>query len=64
MIVFYVRPTACFCPNCKKCKTPRHESKAEAFADVTATKAEREQWITGLCSDECWNAWLGIGRRA
>jgi hypothetical protein len=28
-----------------------------------ATPMQREQLITGLCSDECWDAYLGIAPR-
>ena len=24
-----------------------------------ATPIQREQWLSGLCSDECWDAYLG-----
>lgn len=53
------------CPNCKKAYWPtlgerKHEHLLiqEEFPD--ARPIEREQLLTGLCSDACWNAYLGI----
>lgn len=49
------------CPNCRKAYEPYFDSKEEA--KQKASKDEKykiEQYITGLCSDECWNQYLGI----
>ena len=47
-----------FCPNCKESYVPTFPTKEAAFAtdDLTA----REQWLTGICSDECWDKYLGV----
>jgi len=47
-----------FCPNCKESYVPTFPTKEEAFAtdDLTA----REQWLTGICSDKCWDKYLGV----
>jgi hypothetical protein len=46
-----------FCPSCKQSYAPTYASKVEAMNtdDLTA----REQWITGICSDTCWNEFVG-----
>jgi len=51
------------CPNCKKEYKPFLERKDGELIQVTypkATKEQREQLISGLCSDKCWNEYLGI----
>lgn len=40
------------CPNCLKEYTPIHLSEQLAFR--TNDKVSREQWISHICSDECW----------
>jgi len=46
-----------FCPSCKQSYAPTYASKVVAMNtdDLTA----REQWITGICSDTCWNEFVG-----
>ena len=46
-----------FCPSCKQSYAPTYASKVDAMNtdDLTA----REQWITGICSDTCWNEFVG-----
>lgn len=46
------------CPNCKRAYEPAYDSKEEAKEH--GTDAEKEQYITGLCSDGCWDEYLGI----
>ena len=41
------------CPFCKTEYKPRHGSKGEAFK--TNDKESREQWLSGCCSDGCWD---------
>ena len=44
------------CPNCNQAYVPEYDSK-EAAPENTAA---REQYISGICSDKCWNQYLGI----
>jgi hypothetical protein len=39
-------------------RKPR-KSIQEIFPDGIATPAQREQMLSGICSDECWNKFLG-----
>jgi len=52
------------CPNCKKIYTPDLERKYPEMPIQkefpTAKPYQREQHITGLCSDKCWNEYLGF----
>jgi len=51
------------CPCCKKAYKPklvRHTDLLIQQEYPHATSIEREQLITGLCSDKCWNKYLGI----
>ena len=53
------------CPNCKKHYTPelgerQHPEKCIQDEFPNATAVQREQLVTGLCSDLCWNAYLGF----
>ena len=41
------------CPFCNKKYIPKHSSAAEAMA--TMDMESREQWISGCCSNECWD---------
>jgi hypothetical protein len=50
------------CPNCKKTYNPILERKTsqlvqEEFPEATAEA--REQLISGICSDKCWDEFLG-----
>jgi len=52
------------CPNCKKkykpiLKRSGSESLLKQYPD--SKPYEREQLISGLCSDKCWKEYLGIG---
>ena len=53
------------CPNCKKLYSPTLLRKhpevpiQQEFPD--AKPIEREQHISGLCSDKCWNEFTGLG---
>ena len=46
------------CPNCLKLYTPTYKSKQEAFK--TCNMEAREQWLSHICSTECWNQYLGV----
>jgi len=46
-----------FCPMCKQTYTPKHTSHDEAFA--TEDMESREQWLSGVCSNACWNTLAG-----
>ena len=51
------------CPNCKKEYKPVLERKGNELIQVTypnASKEEREQLISGICSDKCWVEFLGV----
>jgi hypothetical protein len=62
------------CPNCKKqyvpdlAKSPDFTSKRTTWRagrliqDVwpEASTIQREQLLTGICSDECWDKYLGV----
>jgi hypothetical protein len=52
------------CPNCGKEYEPelnrKHPEMKIQDEFPNATPMQREQHITGLCSDECWNEFLGI----
>jgi len=47
------------CPNCGKAYLPYLDEKnaKKHFKDVTPI--QREQLISGLCSDECWDKYNG-----
>lgn len=61
------------CPNCRKTYTPELLQQPDAQVKLMqwksgtliqrvwpqATPAQREQLITGMCSDKCWNEFLG-----
>ncbi len=47
------------CPNCGEHYEPDFDSKEEA-KKYAEEKYQTEQYITGLCSNECWNSYLGI----
>lgn len=49
-------PVEIRCPNCEQWKQPAYESKAAAPEGTI----HREQWITGICSDDCWDKYLGV----
>jgi hypothetical protein len=55
------------CPNCKRRYKPDlgERTKDVCIQDEfpNATKEQREQLVTGLCSGSCWNEYLGIGKR-
>ena len=53
------------CPNCKKHYTPelgerKHLEMCIQDEFPNATPVQREQLVSGLCSDLCWNAYLGF----
>jgi len=54
------------CPECKKHYRP---ALGERFSDSPiqvqfpkSTQVQREQLMTGLCSQKCWNKHLGLGK--
>lgn len=49
--------TRLFCPNCLKYYVPAFATKELAMLEGNAM--EREQFITGLCSDKCRDEYLG-----
>jgi len=51
------------CPNCNKEYTTvldRKDGRGIQEQYPNAPAWQREQVISGLCSDECWNEFLGI----
>jgi hypothetical protein len=51
------------CPNCKKLYKPTLERKTNDLIQneyPQATKEEREQLISGLCSDKCFKQFVGV----
>lgn len=44
------------CPNCDE----TYETKYESREDAPPRSIGREQFQTGICSDECWDEWLGL----
>lgn len=64
------------CPQCKKryvaelAKRPDWEQRLAEYLGgkliqnvwPDATASEREQLMTGICSNECWNRYLGVTR--
>ena len=51
------------CPNCYKVYEPvlkRIDDKPIQEQYPNAPKWQREQLISGICSDKCWNEFLGI----
>ena len=55
------------CPQCKATYTPvlgeRDPNDNRCIQDIypNASPIEREQLQTGICSDECWDKFLGVG---
>lgn len=41
------------CPQCKNRYTPT------PYEETKPGTIEREQWITGVCSDDCWDTFAG-----
>jgi hypothetical protein len=64
--------TQVICPNCKKKYTPDLAQRPDFTSKRTvwrggkliqavwpeATAIQREQLLTGICSDECWDTFL------
>jgi hypothetical protein len=51
------------CPNCKKEYKPILERKTNDLIQIehpNATKEQREQLISGLCSNKCFKQFVGI----
>ena len=53
------------CPNCNKfydtaLDRPYGDNRNIQEIFPNATKVEREQLISGICSDICWHEFLGI----
>ena len=53
------------CPNCKKEYRPdlgerKYPKMLIQKEFPNATPTQREQLITGICSDECWDEFLGV----
>lgn len=44
------------CPNCYKHYHPPISSKSQTVPGTI----QREHFITGICSDACWDAFLGV----
>jgi len=44
------------CPLCLKRYSPKYASKKEAF--LTMDMEAREQWLSHICSTECWESQL------
>jgi len=47
------------CPECLKIYTPDFPSRDLAVM-ANGTAIQKEQHQTGICSEQCWNAFLGI----
>ena len=48
------RSTLFKCPQCNKIYSP-------TFADsMSGTETDKEQHLSGLCSDHCWDKFLGL----
>lgn len=50
------------CPECEAWVASRFTSKGAAMAE--GERHEREQFLSGLCSDACWKAHLGLSEEA
>ena len=54
------------CPNCGKTYKPvldrKHPEMVIQREFPKAPAWQREQHISGICSDKCWNDFLGIGQ--
>ena len=51
------------CPICKKEYEPVLERKTDELVQIEfpeASRTEREQLITGICSDECWEELFNV----
>lgn len=53
------------CPNCKKEYIPdlgerKHPEMLIQREFPDATAIQREQLITGICSNKCWDEFLGV----
>lgn len=46
------------CPNCEEAYEPNFDSKSKAKEH--GDEVDREQYITGICSQDCWDAYLGL----
>ena len=46
------------CPNCLEIYIPTYKTKQKAFE--TNDMEAREQWLSHICSTECWNQYLGV----
>ena len=54
------------CPNCRKEYLPVLERKDNRNIQAqypNEPKWKREQLISGICSDKCWNEYLGYGEQ-
>ena len=50
------------CPNCKKIYEPVLDRKTDKLIQnefPDSTLEQREQLISGICSDKCWDEYLG-----
>jgi len=54
------------CPNCEKGYEPilkrEHPELSIQFEFPNAPTWQREQHLSGICSDECWNEFLGVNK--
>lgn len=51
------------CPNCKKKYKPKLVRKTDKLIQdefPNATAEEREQLVSGICSNKCWDEFLGV----
>ena len=54
------------CPNCRKEYKPILERKGNELLQIshpTATPEEREQLISGICCNKCWDNFVGLPKR-
>jgi len=46
-----------FCPACKQHYDPTFPTKDLAMSQ--GVSSNKEQWLSGICSDKCWDDYLG-----
>ena len=49
------------CFICKQYYIPRHQTKYEAY--ISGNKESREQWLSGCCSNKCWDSMFIINAK-
>ena len=44
------------CFICQQSYIPKHQTKYDAY--ISDDKESREQWLSGCCSNKCWDSWF------